>query len=155
MATAEFLDSKSLPVRRSEGRHGARPASSERLLARLFRAAGRPVHRKSVTERAIEGHLRRETRWGSPGWPLHADTALLDAGILEPSNLECLVRFLEEEFDISIGDDQLVSGNFVCISSIAAMVDAIRANPPAPTVPVAQALTPWNRVSAQGFARGH
>jgi acyl carrier protein len=49
--------------------------------------------------------------------------ALLESGILDSQGVLDLVSFLEEQFSITIADDELVPENFQTIGRIAAFVE--------------------------------
>lgn len=50
------------------------------------------------------------------------DDPLLEGGILDSAGIFSLVTFLEEEFGISVDDDEIVVENFDSVSSITRMV---------------------------------
>ena len=51
------------------------------------------------------------------------DDALLDEGIIDSLGVLDLVNFIEEEFKISISDEDLVPENFQSIQSIAIFIE--------------------------------
>lgn len=51
-----------------------------------------------------------------------ADESLLDSGVLDSASILELVSFLEERFDFTIDDEELVPENFETINAIVALV---------------------------------
>lgn len=60
---------------------------------------------------------------------LSSDTALLDTGIVDSIGILEIVSFIEENFAISVGDEDLLPENFGSIGSVAAFVERKLANP--------------------------
>ena len=60
---------------------------------------------------------------------LHIDEPLLENGILDSLGMLDLVTYLEEEFGISVDDEELVPDNFQTIERLAAFVSQ-KQNPP-------------------------
>lgn len=56
--------------------------------------------------------------------PLRNDTPLLESGILDSLSLLRIVVFLEERFDITMGDSDLLPENFASVDSICAYLRA-------------------------------
>jgi acyl carrier protein len=54
---------------------------------------------------------------------LAGDKSLIESGIIDSTGVLELVGFLEEEYDISIGDDELVPENLDSIANIVRFVD--------------------------------
>ena len=54
------------------------------------------------------------------------DESLLDSGIVDSLGILDMVAFLEETFDVQIGDDDLNPENFDSVQSIASFVDSRR-----------------------------
>lgn len=50
------------------------------------------------------------------------DTQIFDSGILDSMGLLFLIEFLNEKFEISVEDDELVPDNFETLNSIAEFV---------------------------------
>ena len=64
----------------------------------------------------IRSFIRNEL-FADPNEPLELDTPLLE-GLLDSGDLMRVVMFLEERFDISVGDDELVAENFGSIQAL-------------------------------------
>jgi len=57
-----------------------------------------------------------------------ADTPLLENGILDSLGILDIVSYLEVEFAITLGDDELVPENFQSLAALAAFVVEKRSN---------------------------
>jgi acyl carrier protein len=66
---------------------------------------------------------------GSAG--LEYNQSLFQAGILDSMSILKLVSFIETEFHLEIGDEELVPENFETISDISRMIEK-KQNPPSP-----------------------
>lgn len=53
---------------------------------------------------------------------LAEDASLLDQGIVDSTGVLAITAFLEQQFALSIGDDEIVSENLETIAKIAAFV---------------------------------
>ena len=54
---------------------------------------------------------------------LKDDTSFLDEGIIDSTGILELVNFLEEEFEISVDDEELVPENLDSINNVAAYLE--------------------------------
>jgi acyl carrier protein len=75
-------------------------------------------------ETVIKDFISRELAPDPALLPLSNDTALLDSGILDSLGLLRLVVFLEEQFDITMGDTDLLPENFASVNAICAYLRA-------------------------------
>ena len=57
------------------------------------------------------------------GEDLKEDTSFLDEGIIDSTGILELVDFLEEEFEISIDDEELIPENLDSLNNVSAYVD--------------------------------
>ncbi|HWF79275.1 MAG TPA: acyl carrier protein [Streptosporangiaceae bacterium] len=80
-------------------------------------------------EAIINDYISRELVQDPALLPLSDDTSLLDSGILDSLSLLQLVVFLEERFQITVGDADLLPQNFASVQTICAY---LRAREPAP-----------------------
>ena len=71
-------------------------------------------------ETVINDYISRELVPDAALLPLANDTSLLDSGILDSLSLLKLVVFLEERFDITMGDADLLPENFDNVNDICA-----------------------------------
>ena len=73
------------------------------------------------TASSIREYIRDELT-GIDGSSLRDDTPLW-GGVLDSVALMQLITFVEEQFGIEVGDDELTSSHFGTIADIAALVD--------------------------------
>jgi len=71
-------------------------------------------------EAIINDYISRELVQDPALLPLSDDTSLLDSGILDSLSLLQLVVFLEERFQITVGDADLLPQNFASVQTICA-----------------------------------
>jgi acyl carrier protein len=75
-------------------------------------------------ETVINDYISRELVPDAALLPLANETPLLDSGILDSLSLLRLVVFLEERFEITMGDAELLPENFVSVNAICAYLRA-------------------------------
>ena len=75
-------------------------------------------------ETVIKDFISRELAPDPALLPLSDDTSLLDSGILDSLSLLRLVVFLEERFEITMGDADLLPENFASVNAICAYLRA-------------------------------
>jgi acyl carrier protein len=71
-------------------------------------------------ETIINDYISRELVPDAALLPLTNETSLLDSGILDSLSLLRLVVFLEERFEITMGDADLLPANFASVNAICA-----------------------------------
>jgi acyl carrier protein len=71
-------------------------------------------------ETIINDYISRELVPDAALLPLANETSLLDSGILDSLSLLRLVVFLEERFEITMGDADLLPENFASVNAICA-----------------------------------
>ena len=69
-------------------------------------------------ETIISDYISRELVPDAALLPLTNETSLLDSGILDSLSLLRLVVFLEERFEITMGDADLLPENFASVNAI-------------------------------------
>lgn len=69
-------------------------------------------------ETVINDYISRELVPDAALLPLTNDAPLLDSGILDSLSLLRLVVFLEERFEITMGDADLLPENFASVNAI-------------------------------------
>jgi acyl carrier protein len=76
----------------------------------------------------VENRIRSfvETTFARGGAPIQADTSLLDSGLMDSTGIFELVSFLESEFGIEVGDEEIVPEHFENVRLIATFVDGKR-----------------------------
>jgi acyl carrier protein len=75
-------------------------------------------------ETVIKDYISRELAPDPALLPLSNDTPLLDSGILDSLSLLRLVVFLEERFETTMGDADLLPENFASVNAICAYLRA-------------------------------
>jgi acyl carrier protein len=75
-------------------------------------------------ETVINEYISRELVPDPALLPLANDTPLLDSGILDSLSLLRMVVFLEERFEITMGDADVLPENFASVNAICAYLRA-------------------------------
>lgn len=75
-------------------------------------------------ENVVNDYISREIVQDPAFLPLSNDTSLLEGGILDSLNLLRLVVFLEERFNITVGETDLLPENFASVNTICAYLRA-------------------------------
>lgn len=75
-------------------------------------------------ETVINDYVSRELVQDRALLPLADDTSLLETGVLDSLSLLRLVVFLEERFEITMGDADLLPENFASVNAICAYLRA-------------------------------
>jgi acyl carrier protein len=75
-------------------------------------------------ESVINDYISREIVQDQALLPLSNDTSLLEGGILDSLSLLRLVVFLEEQFNITVGEADLLPENFDNVNTICAYLRA-------------------------------
>lgn len=73
----------------------------------------------------IARYVREKLQSGSAA-SLEAEDSLFEAGVLDSVGIFDLVSYLEEEFGLAIGDEQIIPENFESIAAITRFVHATR-----------------------------
>lgn len=77
---------------------------------------------------SVQEFLRDHAVVGAEKKPVSADESLLDSGLLDSASILELVAFLEQRFQISIDDEELVPENFDTINAVVVLVESKGAN---------------------------
>ena len=75
-------------------------------------------------ESVINDYISREIVQDQARLPLSNDTSLLEGGVLDSLSLLRLVVFLEEQFNITVGEADLLPENFDNVNTICAYLRA-------------------------------
>jgi acyl carrier protein len=75
-------------------------------------------------ENVVNDYISREIVQDPALLPLSNDTSLLEGGILDSLSLLRLVVFLEEQFNITVGEADLLPENFDSVTTICAYLRA-------------------------------
>ncbi len=78
------------------------------------------------TEHEIRSFLASNYPLGRDASTLAGDAALLDAGVIDSTGVLEVVDFLESEYGIRIGDDELLPENLDSIDNIVRFVEGKR-----------------------------
>ena len=76
----------------------------------------------SAIEQSIARFIAEEILHNSSMESLEPERLLLEDGVLDSLALQSLMTFLESEFGVTFGDDDLVPENFESIRAVAALV---------------------------------
>ena len=77
----------------------------------------------SNTQEKVKRFIVERVLAGAPAAEITANTALNEHGLLDSMATTQLVLFLEREFDIEIGEDDLVDGRLSSLASIERLVE--------------------------------
>jgi acyl carrier protein len=80
-------------------------------------------------EDVVNDYISREIVQDTAVLPLANDTSLLDGGILDSLSLVRLVVFLEERFQITVGEADLLPENFDTVNTICAYLRTLEQGP--------------------------
>ena len=75
-------------------------------------------------ESVVNDYISREIVQDPALLPLSNETSLLEGGILDSLSLLRLVVFIEEQFDITVGEADLLPENFDSVKAISAYLRA-------------------------------
>jgi acyl carrier protein len=80
------------------------------------------------SESAIARFLLDDALTASGRKDIAADEPLIRSGLLDSAGLLQLAMFVEEHFDISVGDGELIPANFETIRELAAYIERKRSS---------------------------
>ncbi|MEJ2737797.1 MAG: acyl carrier protein [Anaerolineae bacterium] len=78
---------------------------------------------KSVEER-IRAYIAENILFSNNGYPHSDEASFLEEGIVDSMGIMELVMFVEEQFGITVEDEELVPDNFDSVSRLAAYIRA-------------------------------
>lgn len=73
-------------------------------------------------ETMIRSYIAENILFSKNGYPYPDDTSFLEGGIVDSTNVLELVMFVEENFGISVQDQDILPENFDSVSKLAAFV---------------------------------
>ena len=76
----------------------------------------------SNVEAMIRSYIAENILFSKNGYPHPDDTSFLEGGIVDSTNVLELVMFVEENFHISVQDQDILPENFDSVSKLAAFV---------------------------------
>lgn len=71
----------------------------------------------------IERFIVEEVMMGDGQTKIDPDQSLLDSGILDSLALLRLIGFIEEQFGVTVGDDEVIPDNFETINAMKALLE--------------------------------
>ena len=74
----------------------------------------------------LRAFLQENFLYMRPNFILGDDDPLLERGVVDSMGVAEMIAFLEDEFDVKTGDDEITEANLGCISAIARFVCAKR-----------------------------
>jgi len=76
------------------------------------------------TEERIRAFIVRELNWDGDPEELTADRSLIDGHVVDSLGIQQLVAFLEDEFRITVDDEEVLPSNFESIRRLTGFVTA-------------------------------
>lgn len=77
-------------------------------------------------EREITEYIEKEIIPGSAAMEIIPGQNLLADGILDSVGLQSVISFVEDRFEIQIGEDQLSPENFATVDAICSLVNSLK-----------------------------
>ena len=71
----------------------------------------------------IRAHIQKELLYDRPGVELSDDYPLIGEGVIDSLGLFNVIDFLEGEFGIKVGDEEIVLENFETVTKIRSLVE--------------------------------
>lgn len=82
-----------------------------------------------TTADALRKFISRDLAGGRPADELTDDLALIDEHVIDSLGIFQLVSFIEDEFGVEVGDDEVVLENFATIAALVTFIEAKQAGP--------------------------
>lgn len=76
----------------------------------------------SNVEAMVRSYIAENILFSKNGYPYPDDTSFLEGGVVDSTNVLELVMFVEENFRISVQDQDILPENFDSVSKLAAFV---------------------------------
>jgi acyl carrier protein len=76
----------------------------------------------ATIEKMIREYIAENILFSDNGYPHSDDTSFLEEGIVDSMGIMELVMFVDENFGITVEDDELVPDNFDSVSRLAAYI---------------------------------
>jgi acyl carrier protein len=80
------------------------------------------VQTNSAVAARIRDYLSRDFLFSDDGFHYDDDASFLELGIIDSFGVAELLHFVEDEFGISVADDELVPDNFDSVSKLSAYI---------------------------------
>jgi acyl carrier protein len=75
-------------------------------------------------EQKISSYIAQNILFSNNGFPYPLDASFLENGIVDSMNILELVMFVEENFDVSVGDGDIIPDNFDSVSRMAKYINS-------------------------------
>lgn len=75
-----------------------------------------------TVEDQIKGYVADNFLFTDNGYPLTEDVSFLEEGIIDSTGVLELVMFVEETFNVTVEDDEILPGNFDSVAQLAAYI---------------------------------
>jgi acyl carrier protein len=79
------------------------------------------------TETAIERFIVDELLLGDSNTRIDPDESLISRGVLDSLALLRLIAFIEEQFGVTVNDDEVIPDNFETVNEIKSFIDKKKA----------------------------
>jgi acyl carrier protein len=86
--------------------------------------SGTPLETNKDVAPRIRDYLSRNFLFGDGGFNYGDDASFLEMGIVDSFGVVELLAFVQEEFGISVADDELVPDNFDSVSKLSSFIVA-------------------------------
>ncbi len=73
---------------------------------------------------SIRTYIAKNILFSKDGYPYKDETSLLEEGIIDSMNVLELVAFIEEKFQVTVNDREIIPDNFDSVSKLAAYVQS-------------------------------
>ncbi len=70
-------------------------------------------------EQKVASYIAQNILFSRDGYPYPTDASFLESGIVDSTNLLELILFVEEEYKISVADNEIVPDNFDSVAKMA------------------------------------
>ena len=81
-----------------------------------------------TTEDRLRTFIAEELPWAGERSDLTPDFPLIDGGVLDSAGIVQMVSFLEADFGIKVGDEEVIPANFETIDAVSRFVEAKRSS---------------------------
>lgn len=82
-----------------------------------------PIDNQQVIADTVQSYLIENFLFSDPDQTIDNDQSLVGSGIIDSAAILSLIFFLEEAFDITVQDDEVIPENIDSLSIIAAYVE--------------------------------
>jgi acyl carrier protein len=79
-------------------------------------------------EQIVRNHIAKDILFNDKGYPYSDDASFVEEGVIDSMNVMELILFVEENFGITVADEEIIPDNFNSVRKIADYVRLKRAN---------------------------